>query len=131
MQRYPKLTKAQLLEIRNHFELRVEEGSLSHEEIDYLLHSSRQFNTYRDWKAGLPLVTPKAIVTERTLVRHRKRVPRGPGKKPKKQLIQVRLEAEQVEGLKALGGNISEHLRKAVEGYLRANGGGKKDGRGY
>lgn len=51
---------------------------------------------------------------------------RGEGKKPKKSTIMVRFEPIQLERLKQLGGNVSNHIRAAVDSYLDAKRIGEK-----
>jgi len=43
---------------------------------------------------------------------------RGEGKKPKKSTFLVAFEPIQLERLKQLGGNVSNHIRAAVDSYL-------------
>lgn len=46
---------------------------------------------------------------------------RGKGKKPKKVMYPVRLDQEQLNQLKELGGNVSNHVRQAIKEYLLKN----------
>lgn len=114
----PKLTKAQLAEFLSFLK---EFTGASDDDIAYLMHVNNQYRAYTDWKNNLPLVTPKAIITDRIIVKHRKNVPRGPGVKPAKKLVPVRLDPSQVEQLQALGGAISKHVRLAVDAYLKTS----------
>lgn len=43
---------------------------------------------------------------------------RGKGKKPSKVMYPVRFEELQIQNLKGLGGNVSMHIRNAVEQYI-------------
>lgn len=43
---------------------------------------------------------------------------RGKGKSPVKLMYPVRLEFDQLERLKQLGGNVSGHIRRAIDAYL-------------
>lgn len=49
---------------------------------------------------------------------------RGKGVKPSKVMYRLRLDQVQVDGLKALGGNSSAHIRAAIDEYLKKGGGG-------
>lgn len=115
------LTKAQLSE----FVTFLKSASLATEaDIAYLVHPSNQYAAYADWKKNVPLRVPGGILSppDMVLVRVRKYTPRGPGAKPPKKQIPVRLEPAQLDGLKALGGNVSKHVRLAVDAYLKNSG---------
>lgn len=106
----------------------VQSGIITNDDYSYLTSSSNQVQTYRDLKADLPIRLPGMLLLPpgNKLVRVTKNVPRGKGKKPVKVLCQVRLEQDQVQGLRSLGGNVSVHIRQAVSDYLEAKkrGGG-------
>ncbi|WP_374087275.1 hypothetical protein [Methylomicrobium lacus] len=53
---------------------------------------------------------------------------RGKGKSPSKLMYPVRLENEQLERLKQLGGNVSAHIRAAIDAYLSSKRIDKKRG---
>jgi hypothetical protein len=94
-------------------------SSATEKDIAYLLSPAIQRQAYLDWKNEVPLRLPgQATLYNGVMYRFRKYVPRGPGVKPKKQLVNVRLDAGQLEALKGLGGSVSEHIRLAVQAYL-------------
>ena len=49
---------------------------------------------------------------------NKERKGRGKGKKPSKIMYPVRFEEVQIQNLKDLGGNVSMHIRNAVEQYI-------------
>jgi hypothetical protein len=61
-----------------------------------------------------PAVEKNAIIEELSDSKRR----RGKAKKPVKVMYPIRLESEQLEQLKALGGQVSAHIRSAIEAYL-------------
>lgn len=56
-------------------------------------------------------------------VPEKKRV-RGKGLKPAKVMHRLRLDQVQLDALSELGGNISNHIRLAIDQYLKCKGGG-------
>lgn len=50
-----------------------------------------------------------------------KRRSRGKGKKPEKVMYPIRLEVDQLTRLKDLGGNVSAHIRRAIDAYLSSH----------
>lgn len=64
---------------------------------------------------------PRAVETQNKGLSP-KRV-RGKGVKPVKVMYRLRLDQVQVDGLKALGGNSSAHIRLAIDEYLGKNRG--------
>jgi hypothetical protein len=120
MQTNRKLTKAQLAELVEF----LKTGTAATEaDLAYLIHPSNQYRSYTDWKKDIPLCLPgQVVLTNRVKVQYRKYAPRGPGVKPPKKQVPVRFEPYQLEGLRALGGNISKHIRLAVDAYLKNPG---------
>ncbi len=104
---------------------RLQAGIITREDYAFLTSSANQVQTHRDLKADLPIRLPGMLLLPpgNKLVRVVKHVPRGKGKKPSKVLQQVRLDQLQIDGLKALGGNISNHIRLAIGQYLKCKGG--------
>lgn len=122
------LSQVQRRELDNFLLPRVQSGIITKDHYSFLTSSSNQVQTYRDLKADLPIRLPGMLLLPpgNKLVRVTKYIPRGKGKKPAKVLCQVRLEQDQVEGLRALGDNVSVHIRQAVSDYLetKKRGGG-------
>lgn len=117
MQKNPQLTKSQLAEFVDFLKTQT---AATDEDIAFLTQPSNQYRAYADWKKDMPLRLPgQVILTNRVKVLYRKHVPRGPGAKPPKKQIPVRLDTTQLDGLKALGGNMSKHIRLAVDAYLK------------
>jgi hypothetical protein len=63
--------------------------------------------------AKLYKVTQKADTTKTINFK-----PRGKGRKPSKIMYPVRFEESQLDGLRNLGGNVSKHIRDAVDLYI-------------
>jgi len=119
-----RLTAKQRAEITEAFKLSFD--TVRETDIQYLLAPNREFETYKSWEAGRPFVLENGDILlphGTAIVRYRKNIPRGKGKKPSKVLFQIRLEQTQVDGLKALGGNSSAHIRAAIDEYLKKSGG--------
>jgi hypothetical protein len=120
MQKNRQLTKAQLAEF---LEFLRTATRATDDDIAYLTSPANQYAAYADWKKDLPLRLPgQVILTNRVKVLYRKYAPRGPGVKPPKKQVPVRLDPSQLDGLKALGGNMSKHIRLAVDAYLKNSG---------
>lgn len=114
------LNKKQREELREMLRQAVGMRKLTEEDMKFLMSSAREWVTYQDIKAERTLTLPdgSVITPLGTYLRRVNKVPRGPGKKPKKVLVQVRMELVQHEALKELEGTVSEHVRQAVDLYL-------------
>jgi uncharacterized protein (DUF4415 family) len=137
MEKYPKLSSEQLKRLRKALVDREVAKSLTHASkltsdlrrckhqainlflssgIDGLEDISALYEVPELENDAKP-IDEKNAVLEKVLESKRRR---GKAKKPVKVMYPIRLESEQLEQLKALGGQVSAHIRSAIEAYLQS-----------
>lgn len=115
IQKTRRLTNVQRKEFKAYLK---SQARFTDEDIAFFLSPSNEYTAYQDFKKHLSNRVSSSADTDEQIVIIRKRVSRGPGKKPSKKLVSIRLEPDHLERLKSLGGNKNAHIREAVRLYL-------------
>ena len=126
---YPKLSKSQLKRLRTiliHYKMAKTPSKardMTSNNIKCKKIAIELFTYYGVPKliediADLYVVEEDPIKEEKPTKKIKIKKGRGPGKKPKKVMYPVRFEAHQLSSLKDLGGNVSSHIREAVNRYI-------------
>jgi post-segregation antitoxin (ccd killing protein) len=77
--------------------------------------------------SSLDDISDLLVVEEKPIVLKPVRKTRGKGVKPAKIMHRLRLDKDLIDRLKLLGGNISAHIRRAIEEYLKKREGEREE----